>query len=52
MPSPPSPTAQIVAAVALAALGSFGPVTGALVHNLGSVAVVLNAARLVTTRLR
>ena len=41
-----------VAAVGLAALGSFGPVTGALVHNLGSVAVVLNAARLVTTRLR
>ena len=41
-----------VAAVALAAIGSFGPVTGALVHNLGSVAVVLNAARLVTTRLR
>jgi P-type E1-E2 ATPase len=41
-----------VAAVALAAIGSFGPVTGALVHNLGSVAVVINAARLVTTRLR
>jgi Cd2+/Zn2+-exporting ATPase len=41
-----------VIAVVLAALGGFGPVTGALVHNVGSVAVVVNAARLVGTRLR
>ena len=41
-----------VIAVVLAAVGGFGPVTGALVHNVGSVAVVVNAARLVTTRLR
>ena len=40
-----------VAAVAVAAAGGFGPVAGALVHNVGSVAVVLNAARLVNTRL-
>ncbi|MGH2369565.1 MAG: HAD-IC family P-type ATPase, partial [Chloroflexota bacterium] len=37
-----------VAAVAVAVLGGFGPVGGALVHNLGSVAVVVNAARLVS----
>jgi P-type E1-E2 ATPase len=40
-----------VAAVALAATGVIGPVAGALVHNLGSVAVVVNAARLVDARL-
>ena len=40
------------AALAVAALGLIGPVGGALVHNVGSVAVVLNAARLVDTRLR
>jgi Cd2+/Zn2+-exporting ATPase len=40
------------AAVAVAAIGVVGPAGGALVHNLGSVAVVVNAARLVNTRLR
>ena len=40
------------AAVAVAALGFIGPVAGALIHNLGSVAVVVNAARLVDARLR
>jgi P-type E1-E2 ATPase len=40
------------AALAVAAVGLIGPVAGALVHNVGSVAVVLNAARLVDTRLR
>ena len=40
------------AALAVAAVGLIGPVGGALVHNVGSVAVVLNAARLVDTRLR
>ena len=40
-----------VAAVALVAAGAFGVVAGALIHNVGSVAVVLNAARLVNTRL-
>jgi P-type E1-E2 ATPase len=40
-----------VAAVLLVATGTFGIVAGALIHNLGSVAVVLNAARLVNTRL-
>ena len=35
-----------VAAVTAAALGWLGPVPGALVHNVGSVLVVLNAARL------
>jgi P-type E1-E2 ATPase len=40
-----------VAAVALVALGAAGIVAGALIHNLGSVAVVLNAARLVNARL-
>ncbi|HEX2034706.1 MAG TPA: cation-translocating P-type ATPase [Chloroflexota bacterium] len=34
-------------AIAVASLGGLGPVSGALVHNLGSVAVVVNAARLV-----
>ncbi len=33
-------------AIALAALGLLGPVVGALVHNAGSVAVVLNSALL------
>jgi cation-transporting P-type ATPase C len=40
------------AALAVAAVGLIGPVAGALVHNVGSVAVVLNAARLVDARLR
>ena len=40
-----------VVAVGLAAFGVVGPVAGALVHNLGSVAVVVNAARLVNVRL-
>ena len=35
------------AAVAAAALGIMGPVVGALVHNAGSVLVVMNAARLI-----
>jgi Cd2+/Zn2+-exporting ATPase len=39
-------------AVAVAALGGIGPVAGALIHNVGSVLVVVNAARLVTARLR
>lgn len=33
-------------AVTLSVLGLLGPVTGALVHNAGSVLVVLNAALL------
>ncbi|HEV2126263.1 MAG TPA: cation-transporting P-type ATPase, partial [Chloroflexota bacterium] len=41
-----------VVALAVAALGGIGPVAGALVHNVGSVAVVINAARLVGVRLR
>jgi cation transport ATPase len=41
-----------VAAVAVAALGFIGPVAGALIHNIGSVAVVVNAARLVDAKLR
>ena len=41
-----------VIALAFAAAGTLSPVSGALVHNVGSVAVVVNAARLVTTRLR
>ena len=36
-----------VAAVALAAIGLAGIVPGALIHNIGSVGVVVNAARLV-----
>ena len=36
-----------VIALVLAVLGSVGPVGGALIHNIGSVAVVANAARLV-----
>jgi Cd2+/Zn2+-exporting ATPase len=40
-----------VAAVMAAASGVFGPVAGALIHNLGSVAVVVNAARLVGARI-
>ena len=34
------------AAIILAALGLLNPVTGALVHNAGSVAVILNSALL------
>lgn len=33
-------------AIALAGLGLLNPVTGALVHNVGSVLVVINAALL------
>jgi Cd2+/Zn2+-exporting ATPase len=40
-----------VAAVTFVVGGALNPVTGALVHNLGSVAVVVNAARLVNTKL-
>ncbi len=39
-----------VAALAAAALSFVGPVAGALIHNVGSVAVVVNAARLATAR--
>ncbi len=39
-----------VAAVALAATGLAGIVPGALIHNIGSVGVVVNAARLVGRR--
>jgi Zn2+/Cd2+-exporting ATPase len=41
-----------VIALAVAAAGGMGPVAGALVHNVGSVAVVVNAARLVGVKLR
>ena len=41
-----------VIALVLAVAGTLSPVSGALVHNVGSVAVVVNAARLVTARLR
>lgn len=34
------------AAIALSLLGALNPITGALVHNMGSVLVVMNAARL------
>ena len=34
-------------AVVLASTGTLTPVTGALWHNVGSVAVVLNSARLI-----
>jgi Zn2+/Cd2+-exporting ATPase len=40
-----------LAAIAVAAAGGMGPVGAALVHNLGSVAVVMNAARLVGARI-
>ena len=33
-------------AIALAITGLLGPVTGALVHNAGSVLVIINSARL------
>ena len=36
-------------AIILAALGLMGPVLGALVHNAGSVIVILNSARLLRT---
>ena len=36
-------------AIILAALGLMGPVPGALVHNAGSVLVILNSARLLRT---
>lgn len=36
-------------AIILAALGIMGPVLGALVHNAGSVLVILNSARLLRT---
>jgi cation transport ATPase len=37
-----------VVAVGAAAVGLAGIVAGALIHNVGSVGVVVNAARLVT----
>lgn len=37
-------------AIILAALGIMGPTVGALVHNAGSVAVILNSARLLKGR--
>ncbi len=37
-------------AIILASLGFMGPVVGALVHNLGSVGVVLNSALLLKTK--
>lgn len=40
-----------VAALVVAVLGGMGPVGGGLVHNAGSIAVVLNAARLVNARI-
>ncbi|MDR0405860.1 MAG: cation-translocating P-type ATPase [Clostridiales bacterium] len=39
-----------LAAVVLAATGNLNPVAGALVHNAGSVAVVLNSSRLLKWR--
>ncbi len=39
------------AAIGGVATGGFGLVAGALIHNLGSVAVVVNAARLLTAKL-
>ncbi|MDE2993904.1 MAG: HAD-IC family P-type ATPase, partial [Chloroflexota bacterium] len=39
-----------VGALVAAALSFVGPVAGALIHNIGSVAVVVNAARLATAR--
>ncbi len=39
-----------VAAIIAAAFGELSPVGGAIVHNIGSVAVVVNSARLVGTR--
>ncbi len=40
------------AAVILAALGLLNPVTGALIHNAGSVAVILHSALLLTWKAR
>ncbi len=39
-----------IAAVTLAALGLLGPVAGALVHNVGSVTVVVNSILLLRWR--
>ena len=39
-----------VVALMLAGTGALSPIAGALVHNVGSVAVVANSARLVTAR--
>ena len=39
-----------VAAIIAAAFGELSPVVGAIVHNIGSVAVVINSARLVGNR--
>ena len=39
-----------IAALVAAALSFVGPAAGALIHNIGSVAVVMNAARLATAR--
>ena len=33
-----------IIAMALAILGMFGPIEGALVHNIGSVVVIINSA--------
>lgn len=41
-----------VAATALAAAGTLGPVGGALVHNIGSVLVIVNSALLLKWRAR
>ena len=38
-------------AIILAAFGIIGPVTGALIHNLGSVLVVANSSRLIKYRM-
>ncbi len=39
-----------IAALVAAALSFVGPAAGAIIHNIGSVAVVMNAARLATAR--
>jgi len=37
-------------AVVLSVMGVLNPITGALVHNAGSVAVVINSALLLTSK--
>ena len=37
---------RIIIAMALAILGSLGPIEGALIHNIGSVVVVLHSITL------
>ncbi|MHB1413746.1 MAG: hypothetical protein ACYC1C_00710, partial [Chloroflexota bacterium] len=39
-----------VIALVLASTGTLSPIAGALVHNIGSVAVVVNSARMATAR--